>query len=208
MCKRRKKEDHKYRRLLRGIVDENEIAGLTDSVSFGSRTNVSTITGDYHPSNQSGSSGGLLDVMEEITPRPSLTRPRSGDNQPNFSSRVPETAMSSLVTLPTFPDDDDSPVDPIDPFGPHRYSTAPDPFRTPRASINPYLQTPDIEAAVKWMSANEIPTEEMGDQASPANNDNDVDAVPELYAREEVALPAEKIADISWLEFSFEKTEL
>lgn len=192
---------------MRGAVDENEIAGLTAS-ALGSQTNLSMTTGEYHTSNQSGSFRGLLEEMEEITPRPSLARPHSPHHPPNFSSAVPETAISSLVNLPnSISNDEDSPVDPIDPFGPHRYSTAPNPFRAPRASINPYLQNPDIEAAVKWMAANEVPAE-TGHPVQPINNDDNVNILVEPYVREEVALPAEKTGSMSWLEFSSEKTEL
>lgn len=205
VCKRRG-ADHKYRKLIRGVVDENEIAGLTASVSLGSQTNVSMTTGEYHTSNQSGSFRGLLEEMEEITPRPSLARPRS-PHPPNFSSAVPETAMSSLVTLPTISNDEGSPVDPIDPFGPHYYSITPDPFRTPRASVNPYLQNPDIEAAVKWMADNEVPAE-TEHLVQPTNNDNSVNVLLEPDVREDVALPTKKTGSMSWLEFSSEKTEL
>ncbi|GJJ13785.1 hypothetical protein Clacol_008042 [Clathrus columnatus] len=137
----RKRRRHKYpRKLLRGILDQDEGARLTGPASEAPRSQVSLVpTTSTH--NYTSSQSYSLPEMEEMAEQPLLTIPSSPDHYPNILLTTVESAISSPATMQMALIDDESPVDPVDPFGPHRYSTrtieipSPNPFRTPRASI-------------------------------------------------------------------------
>lgn len=151
---------HKYFRLLDGFMEEEEEARLTRSANEDSSS--SAFVASQFTSYRSTSPESYLPEMEELTAHPFLPTSSSPPrDRPNASLTVPEAALSSLVTLQTDSNAETSPLDPIDPYGPQHYSAQgtispiPNPFRTPRESINSGLVTTPTSTAVERTFSND-----------------------------------------------------